>query len=110
MDSLYFRVSSDRQTTENQFADLLADAERDDTTRDSPGIREALAGAVYPEDQPARGKTTRTVYRVRPEIAADFARQCVYVEQGRSGKAGAARRPPYHGPERRWWNGRRVDL
>jgi DNA invertase Pin-like site-specific DNA recombinase len=66
MDALYFRVSSERQTTENQFEDLLQIAEKD---------------------------ATGTVYRVRPEIAAELARQCVYVEQGKSSKAGSRRRP-----------------
>lgn len=36
---------------------------------------------------------TRTVYRVPPEIAAELARECIYVEQERSGKEGARRRP-----------------
>ena len=92
MDGLYFRVSSDRQTTENQFADLLQTAERDDSGRDWPRIRQALARAVYQEDRLAR-TGTRTVYRVRPEVAAELARECVYIEQGRSGKSGAGRRP-----------------
>jgi site-specific DNA recombinase len=30
---------------------------------------------------------------VRPEVAAELAAHCVYVEQGRSGKAGARKRP-----------------
>ena len=34
MDALYFRVSSDRQTSENQFQDLLAVAEKDGSPRD----------------------------------------------------------------------------
>ena len=33
MDALYFRVSSDQQTTENQFEDLLEVAEKDDSAR-----------------------------------------------------------------------------
>jgi putative DNA-invertase from lambdoid prophage Rac len=94
MDAVYFRVSSDRQSAENQFADRIASAERDDTGRDWAGmIREALARAVYQEDRPARSGGTRTVYRVRAEVASELAAQCVYIEQGRSGKAGAARRP-----------------
>jgi putative DNA-invertase from lambdoid prophage Rac len=35
----------------------------------------------------------RTVYRLDVRLAADLARECVYVEQGRSGKIGARRRP-----------------
>ena len=31
----------------------------------------------------------RIACHVRPELAADLARECVYVEQGRSGKLGA---------------------
>ena len=34
MDALYFRVSTDRQTTEHQFEDLLLVAERDGSDRD----------------------------------------------------------------------------
>jgi hypothetical protein len=33
-DALYFRMSSDRQTTENQFDELLAVAHRDSPQRD----------------------------------------------------------------------------
>jgi putative DNA-invertase from lambdoid prophage Rac len=90
MDALYFRVSSNRQTTENQFEDVLQAAERDDTDRDWSGIRGALAGAVYQEERPG----SRPVYRVRPEVAAALARQFVYIEQGRSSKRGA-RRPVF---------------
>src|SRR5262249_36355978 len=48
-----------------------------------------LAQCVYEEQLPSG----RTVYRVRPEVAAELARECVYVEQGKSGKVGAQRRP-----------------
>jgi hypothetical protein len=34
VDGLYFRVSSDRQTTENQFEGLLLIAQKDGSTRD----------------------------------------------------------------------------
>ena len=61
-DALYFRVSSDRQTTENHR-------------------------------RPTSNGGTRTVYRVRPDIARELARECIYVEQGRSGKSGAKQRP-----------------
>jgi hypothetical protein len=90
MDALYFRVSSNRQTTENQFDDVLQAAERDDRHGDWSGLRGALASAVYQEDQPAR--TGKPVYRIRPEVAAALARQFVYIEQGRSSKRGARRR------------------
>ena len=39
MDALYFRVSSERQTTENQFEDLLQVAEKDGSSRDWGNIR-----------------------------------------------------------------------
>ena len=89
---LYFRVSSDRQTTQNQFEDLLGAAERDDSGRDWPKIRETLNKAIYQEDRPTSG-STRIVYHIRPEVAAELARQCIYVEQGKSGKRGAKTRP-----------------
>jgi DNA invertase Pin-like site-specific DNA recombinase len=91
MDALYFRVSSNRQTTENQFEEVLQAAERDDTSRNWSGIRGALAGAVYQEERPG----SRPVYRIRLEVAASLAREFVYVEQGRSGKRGAPRRPVF---------------
>jgi DNA invertase Pin-like site-specific DNA recombinase len=94
MDALYFRVSSDRQTVENQFDDLLQAAERDDTGRDWSSIRASLARAVYQENRPARnGAGTRAVYRVRTEVAAELAQQSIYIEQGKSGRTGGRRRP-----------------
>jgi DNA invertase Pin-like site-specific DNA recombinase len=88
MDALYFRVSSDRQTTENQFEDLLQAAEKGGADgRDWNDIRHALANCIYEEERPTATGAGRLVYRLRPEIAADLARQCVYVEQGRSSKA-----------------------
>jgi len=89
MDALYFRVSSVRQTAENQFEDLLEVAEKDGSARDWPAIRAGLAAAVYTEDK-GQG---RIVYHVRPEVVATLAGQCVYVEQGKSSKVGAAARP-----------------
>ena len=89
MDALYFRVSSERQTTENQFEDLLQVAERDGSARDWGRIRELLAQCVY-EEQLAGG---RTVYRVRHEVAAELASDfAIYVEQA-SSKKGARKRP-----------------
>jgi putative DNA-invertase from lambdoid prophage Rac len=93
MDALYFRVSSERQTTENQFEDLLQVAEKDGSGRDWGQIRESLAACVEEVQRPTSKGGTRTVYRVRPEIAAELARNAVYVEQGRSSKTGARRRP-----------------
>jgi DNA invertase Pin-like site-specific DNA recombinase len=88
MDALYFRVSSERQTTENQFEDLLQVAERDGSGRDWNQLRQALASCVIQEYRPISGGGTRAVYRVQPEIATELAEQGVYVEQGRSSKIG----------------------
>jgi putative DNA-invertase from lambdoid prophage Rac len=93
MDALYFRVSSERQTTENQFEDLLQVAEKDDSGRAWSQLRQALSDCIVEEERRSRKGKTRTVYRVRPEIAADLAQQCVYVEQGKSSKTGSKRRP-----------------
>ena len=93
MDALHFRVSSDRQTTENQFEDLLQVAEKDGSRRDWSQIREALSKCVIEEQRVGTNGTTRTVYRLDPELAAYLASQCVYVEQGKSGRVGARRRP-----------------
>jgi DNA invertase Pin-like site-specific DNA recombinase len=93
MDALYFRVSSERQTTENQFEDLLQVAEKDGSGRDWSQIREALSRCVIEEQRPGTNGATRAVYRVDAQLAADLAQQCVYVEQGRSGKIGARQRP-----------------
>ena len=93
MDALYFRVSSERQTTENQFDELLQVAEKDGSGRDWSRIREALARVVIEEPRPGTNGAARAVYRVDAQVAADLARECVYVEQGRSGKIGARQRP-----------------
>src|SRR5690242_15361520 len=93
MDGLYFRVSSERQTTENQFEDLVQIAERDDSGRDWAQVRTALAACVTEEQRPTCGGATRTVYYVQPELAAKLALECIYVEQGRSSKTGARQRP-----------------
>ncbi len=93
MDAFYFRVSSDRQTTENQFEDLLQVAQKDDSVRDWNQIRQLLSRAVYQEEAGSARDGHRPTYRMRPEVVAELAGDCVYVEQGRSGKAGARRRP-----------------
>ena len=94
MDALYFRVSSDRQTTENQFADLVEVAERDGSGRDWAEIRRLLADVVYTEERPTRTGGIRVVYKVRPEIVAELTPHWIYVEQG-SGRAGAKTRPMF---------------
>ncbi|HSW48686.1 MAG TPA: recombinase family protein [Bryobacteraceae bacterium] len=93
MDALYFRVSSERQTTENQFEDLLQVAERDGSARDWTRLRAMLSVCVEEEQVPTTGGGTRTLYRVRPELVEQLAERRLYVEQGRSGKTGAGRRP-----------------
>ena len=93
MDALYFRVSSERQTTENQFEDLLQVAEKDGSGRDWKEIRQSLSRVIVDEQHPACNGNTRTVYRVRPEVAAELAHLCVYVEQGKSSRTSARRRP-----------------
>jgi hypothetical protein len=95
MDALYFRVSSEPQTTENQFEDLLQVAEKDDSGRDWRQIRQALSDCIVEEERRTRNGKTRTVYGVRPEITVELARQCVYVEQGKSSKAGSRCRPQF---------------
>ena len=88
MDALYFRVSTDRQTTENQFADLLQVAEKDGSGRDWSRIRQLLSSCILEE---AIGD--RVLYSVNPRIVAELADLCVYVEQGRSSRRGAKSRP-----------------
>ncbi len=91
MDALYFRVSSERQTTENQFEDLLQVAERDGSGRNWATIRRLLAECILEEQKPCRRGGFRTIYGVRSETAELLAALCIYVEQGRSGKAGRRR-------------------
>ena len=74
MDALYFRVSSERQTTENQFEDLLCVAEKDGSSRDWGQIRQALSRCVYEEQLPTSNGRSRIVYRVRHEVAAELGR------------------------------------
>jgi putative DNA-invertase from lambdoid prophage Rac len=93
MDALYFRVSSERQTTENQFDDLLHIAQKDGSGRDWVRIREALSRCVTAEQRATVNGSARVVYRIDTDLAAQLARQCVYVEQGRSSKIGARQRP-----------------
>jgi hypothetical protein len=93
VDAFYFRVSSERQTTENQFNDLLEVGERDGSGRDWSQIRQAVSRCIYEEQVATSNDAHRLVYRVRPEVAAELAAHCAYVEQGRSSKTGAAKRP-----------------
>ena len=89
-DACYFRCSTDRQTAENQFDDVLAVYERGDGTADVGAIRALLSKSII-EEHP---KPTRTVYKVDPAIATQLAGMLVYVEQGRSAARNAAKRRP----------------
>ena len=92
IDGLYLRVSSDRQTIENQFTDLLAVAERDDSQRDWISIRDIFSRCIVEEEFHRQG-VRHTLYRVNPAVADLLADLCIYVEQGRSGRKGARSRP-----------------
>jgi hypothetical protein len=87
MDALYFRVSSDRQTAENQFEDLLQLGEQDCSGRDWSQIRATLADCVYEEQLAGNGGALRKVHRLWAEAADELAEQCIYVEQGDPGSA-----------------------
>ena len=93
MDALYFRVSSEKQTTENQFEDLLEVTERDGSGRDWRVIRKRLSDCSVEEHRPSLQGDARVVFRVDPGIVAELAAQFVYVEQGRSGRVGSRERP-----------------
>ena len=86
MDALYFRVSSDRQTTENQFEDLVQVAERDSSGRAWQQIRDDLSHCIVEEQRIGPSGTVTTVYRIVTQLAKKLTGQCVYVEQGRSSK------------------------
>ena len=88
MDTLYFRVSTDRQTTENQFEDLLRVAEKDGSGRDWSRIRKLLRQCIHEE---AAGD--RILYSVNPKVVSELAVRGIYVEQGRSSRKGSKSRP-----------------
>ncbi len=77
MDALYFRVSSDRQTTENQFDALMATARAGDPGRDWDRVRSELGRSVVTETRTTRRGITRTMYRVDETIAKRLANQCI---------------------------------
>ena len=83
MDALYFRVSTDRQSTEKQLGDLLEVAKMDGSGRDWTHIDVLLSRVVVEEEVGPPG-STRTIHRVNPQIAEQLAGLSVYVEQGRS--------------------------
>jgi hypothetical protein len=80
MDAFYFRISSDRQTTENQFDALIAAARAGDPGRYWNGIRSHLTRSVIAEARTTRRGISRTVYRVDEAIAKRLAEQGIYVE------------------------------
>jgi len=70
MDALYFRVSSDRQTTENQFDELITAARAGDPARDWERIRSVLGHSVLTETRTTRRGVTRSVYHVERTASA----------------------------------------
>ena len=90
--ALYFRVSSNRQTIESEFEDLVEVAERDEPNRDWYRIRSLLANVVREEERRSPSSNIRTLFHVNPEIVRELADHCVYVEQGVSGTR-AKKRP-----------------
>lgn len=89
--ALYARVSTDRQTIENQFDDLLREGSTKDPERDWPQIRELLRKSVCEERRPSSNGGERIIYKVRPDIVEELAQQCIYVEQGKSSRIGKRR-------------------
>ena len=75
LEVLYSRVSGDRQT-------LLQVAQRDGSDRDWVGVRKLLSRCIH-EEQVSGVNGDRVIYRVRPEVVAELAGHCVYVEQGK---------------------------
>jgi putative DNA-invertase from lambdoid prophage Rac len=92
MDALYVRVSSDCQTNQNQFDDLLLVAEKETAGRDWQYIRHLLAEIVCQGEPGSSAEHNCTVSRAREAVAA-LITHGIYVEPLRSGKAGARRRP-----------------
>ena len=85
MEAFCFRVSGGCQTTENQVEDFLQAAEKDGSGRDWPHIRKLLSRCIH-EEQVSGVNGDRVIYRVRPEVVAESAGHCFYVEQGKSSR------------------------
>jgi putative DNA-invertase from lambdoid prophage Rac len=94
VDALYFRVSSDQQTTENQFEDLVRVAEKDGSGRDWGNVRKQLSECVREEEITSASGNVRTVFWADPDIVQELVAQSVYVEQGKSGRTKARKRRP----------------
>ena len=92
MDALYFRVSSHRHATENQFEDLVKIAKHDRSGRDWTRIRDLLAQAVVEEERKTSTGQGSHSSPINPALA--LAVECVSVERGKSGRM-AVRRPLY---------------
>jgi len=75
--ALYFRVSSNRQTIESEFEDLVEVAERDEPNRDWYRIRSLLANAVREQERRSPSGNIRTLFQVNPEIVRELADDCV---------------------------------
>src|SRR3989475_4691096 len=66
---------------------------KDNTERDWDRIRADLGRSIITDIRLTRRGISRTLYRVDPDIAERLAKECIYVEQGRSSKRGAQKRP-----------------
>jgi DNA invertase Pin-like site-specific DNA recombinase len=92
MDAVYCRVSTETQTAENQFEDLFEIAERDGSARDWDEIRRLTAICVVKEVVMKNGVQDRIFYHINQGLADSLAEHYhIYIEQGKSGKAGAPR-------------------
>lgn len=81
MDAVYFRVSSDRQTMENQYEDVLRVAQQDGSGRNWNHIRELLNRCIYECEERQGRSRSFLIYKVRPDIGEELADYCVYLEQ-----------------------------
>lgn len=77
MDALYFRVSSERQTTENQFEDVLAASRYELGTPEGLKLREMMHGAVWH----GAGLQGRPTFIIHEGLAAQLAEyHSIYIE------------------------------
>ena len=65
-------------------------AEKDGSGRDWSHIRQAFFRCVIEEQRPGANGSVRTVHRVDEQLAADFARQCIYIKKADSDFSGNA--------------------
>ena len=93
-DALYFRVSSDRQTTENQFEEVLREQYKLngwDRDREITGDLAELQSAVIETYSPTAKDKDRIIWKANKPVIDSLAEKCVYVEQGKSSKTGSVR-------------------